>query len=303
MTSHKFVAPAKAASARPQNGRATAFYLLGILISTAMVWMIKTLGQDYGAFQIMVARGAVMAVVLAPFALMRRAVPRVSGTPLKLAGRSLMAFGGQAMGIAAIAALPLAQAQALGFTKGFLVLALAVLMLGEQVGWRRWAAMALGMLGVLIILEPGQDIDPAGFLALGSAICFAGSTIVVKDLTRDTDRLTLMFWGAAGQSALALPLALIWWVAPPLPDLLIMLCLGLVAILLQSIMLTAFRLGDVSALAPLDYLRLVTGTILGFLAFGEVPGPAVLIGAALIIAANFAASWRPARQAATPRVL
>lgn len=267
--------------------------MLGVLISTAMLWMIKTLGADYGPFQIMLARGGVMALALAPFALLRRAVPRGAGTPLKLLGRSLLAFGGQAMGIAAIAALPLAQAQSLSFTKGFLVLGLAALVLREHVGFRRWAAMALGFAGVFIILQPGQDIDPASFLAIGSAVCFAFSTIVIKELTRENDMLTLLFWGAAGQAVMALPLALIWWVPPSPDDWLIMICLGLVAIALQATMLNAWRLGEVSALAPLDYLRLVTGTILGFLAFGEVPGLAVFAGAALIIAANLAAVWKP----------
>lgn len=293
MTNHHFVTPDTAIAPRADNARAAWFFMLGVLISTAMMWMIKTLGQDYGPFQIMLARGAVMAVALAPFALARRAIPRVAGTPLKLAGRSLLAFGGQAMGIAAIAALPLAQAQSLSFTKGFIVLALAALVLREDVGLRRWLAMLVGFVGVLVALQPGQGFDPAALLAVGSAVCFAASTIVVKELTRDTDSLTLMFWGAAGQSALALPLALIWWVAPTAGDWGIMVCLGLVAIGLQATMLTAWRLGDVSALAPLDYLRLVTGTALGFLAFGEVPGPAVFAGAALIVAANLAAAWKP----------
>lgn len=297
LTNHQFVGVAPVAV---NNRRATGFFLIGVLISTAMLWMIKTLGQDYGAFQIMLARGGVMAVLLAPIALIRRAPPRVSGTPLKLAGRALLTFGGQAMGIAAIAALPIAQAQSLSFTKGFIVLALAALVLGEQVGPRRWGAMLLGMAGVLIIFQPGQTIDPACFLALGSAVCFASSTIVVKELTRQTDRFTLMFWGAVGQSALSLPLALIWWVTPTADDLIMMAALGLVGIAMQAVMLSAWRLGDVSALAPLDYLRLVTGSILGFLVFGEVPGPAVLAGAALIIAANLVASWPRPRAAKGP---
>lgn len=295
LTNQKFVGRQIADYPPVQNGRAAAFFMLGILISTAMLWMIKTLSQDYGPFQILLARGAVMAVLLAPFVLVRRSVPRVSGTPLKMVGRSLLAFGGQVMGIAAIAALPLAQTQSLSFTKGFIVLGLAAAVLGERVGPRRWGAMVLGMVGVVIIVQPNQEFDPASFLALGSAACFATSTIVLKGLTREADRLTLMFWGAFGQAALALPLALLWWVALAPGDWLMMLCLGLVAIALQAAMLSAWRLGDVSALAPLDYLRLVTGSVLGFLAFGEVPGPAIYAGAALIIAANLAASWTPGR--------
>lgn len=284
----------------PDNRKAAGFFLAGVLISTAMLWLIKTLSLDYGPFQIMLARGAVMALVLAPLALRRRSVPRVSGTPIKLVGRSLLAFGGQAMGIAAIAALPIAQAQSLSFTKGFIVLVLAAAVLRERVGWRRWTAMLLGMIGVLIIFWPGfqagNTFDPNSFLALGSAACFAASTIVVKKLTREADTLTLMFWGAVGQSVLALPLALWWWTAPQPGDWLILLSVGLVAIAMQAVMLTAWRLGDVSALAPLDYLRLVTGAVLGFVAFGEVPGPAIFAGAALIIAANIAVSWRPGWQ-------
>lgn len=154
MTNQQFVEPAPASYPQVNNGRAAMFFLIGVLISTAMVWMIKTLGKDYGPFQIMLARGGVMAAVLAPFALLRRSVPRVAGTPLKLAFRSLLAFGGQAMGIAAIAALPLAQAQSLSFTKGFLVLGLSAVVLDERVDLRRWSAMGLGMIGVLIIVQP-----------------------------------------------------------------------------------------------------------------------------------------------------
>ncbi len=300
-TNHGYVGAVSTHRPAVNNRRAAGFFLIGILISTAMLWMIKTLGAGYGPFQIMLARAVVMAAVLAPLALAQRSLPRVSGTPLKLAGRSLLTFGGQAMGIAAVVALPIAQAQSLSFTKGFIVLALAALVLNERVGLRRWAAMAVGMAGVLIIFQPGaspdQAIDPACFLALGSAACFAASTIAVKSLTRDTNRLTLLFWGAVGQSLLSLPFALLWWVTPTADDLLMMACLGLVGIAMQAAMLSAWRLGDVSALAPLDYLRLLTGTVLGFAAFGEVPGPAVLAGAGLIIAANLAAAWPMAGRA------
>ncbi len=164
-----------------------------------MLWMIKTLGQDYGPFQPLLGRGDVMALILAPFALLRRSVRRISGTPLELAGRSLLAFGGQAMGIAAITALPLAQAQSLSFTKGFVVLALAAMVLHERAGMRQWVSMGVGMAGVMNILQPNQGSDPAGFLALCRAACLAASTIA-----------------------------------------------------LQAAMLSAWRLGDVSALAPLD---------------------------------------------------
>jgi drug/metabolite transporter (DMT)-like permease len=279
----------------PDNRRAAVFFLIGVLVSTAVLWMIKTLGQHYGPFQIILVRGGVMAVALAPFALAQGPMPATAGTPLKLVGRSLLAFGGQAMGIAAIAALPLAQAQSLSFTKGFIVLGLAALILREQVGVRRWAAMVIGLAGVLIMLQPSQGFNPEELLALGSAACFAGSTIIVKALTRQADRLTLIFWGAVGQSVLALPLALFWWVAPTPGDWGIMLCLGLVAIVLQVAMLSAWRLGEVSALAPLDYLRLVTGTALGFLAFGETPEPEMFAGAGLIIVANIVAVARNRR--------
>lgn len=307
MTNHEFVGSRTAPSHVPDNRKAAGFFLAGVLISTAMIWLIKTLSLDYGPFQILLARGSVMALLLAPLALRRRSVPRVSGTPLKMVGRSLLAFGGQAMGIAAIAALPLAQAQSLSFTKGFIVLILAAVVLGERVGWRRWAAMLLGMTGVLIILQPGLQsgnaLDTNSFLSLGSAACFAASTVVVKQLTSEADSLTLMFWGAVGQSVLALPLALWWWTVPEPGDWLNLLSVGLVAIAMQAVMLTAWRLGELSVLAPLDYLRLVTGTLLGFVAFGEVPGPAIFAGAALIIAANIAASWRPGARAARPPAL
>jgi drug/metabolite transporter (DMT)-like permease len=281
------------------NTKASLFFVCGVVISTAMVWMIKTLGQDYGAFQILLARSAVTGMCLAPF--LARRVFKAGGfgglasglndgaSPWKLANRSLLAFGGQAFGIAAIVSLPIAQAQALSFTKGFIVLGLAVLVLREDVGLRRWLAMAIGFSGILVAVQPSGDFDPAALYAIASAVCFAFSTIVMKQLTQQADNLTLMGWGALAQSAMALPFALFGWVWPNLNDLGIMVCFGLVAIVLQNIMLAAYRIGDVSALSPLDYLRLITGTILGFFAFGEVPTLAILIGAGLIIVANLVA--------------
>jgi drug/metabolite transporter (DMT)-like permease len=122
---------------------------------------------------------------------------------------------------------------------------------------------------------------------------------VLKQLTREADNLTLMGMGALAQSAMAVPFAVIWWVQPSLHDLGIMLCLGLVALVLQNTMLAAYRIGDVSVLSPLDYFRLLTGGILGFFAFGEVPTKAILIGAGLIIIANVIASQRPTNRAET----
>lgn len=274
-----------------------------------MVWMIKTLGQDYNAFQILLARSSVMAVCLSPFLLLRfwraggfttaKAGGGEGASAWKLASRSLFAFGGQAFGIAAIVSLPLAQSQALSFTKGFIVLGLAVAVLREDVGIRRWVAMLIGFIGVLIAVQPGAGFEPAAFYAIASAVCFAVATIVLKQLTREADNLTLMGMGALAQSAMAVPFAVIWWVQPSLHDLGIMLCLGLVALVLQNTMLAAYRIGDVSVLSPLDYFRLLTGGILGFFAFGEVPTKAILIGAGLIIIANIIASQRPTNRAET----
>jgi drug/metabolite transporter (DMT)-like permease len=282
------------------NTKASFLFMCGVVISTAMVWMIKTLGQDYGAFQILLARSAVTALCLAPFLAFRvfkggGLGQLIQGTkdgylPWKYASRSLLAFGGQAFGIAAIVSLPIAQAQALSFTKGFIVLGLAVLVLREDVGLRRWLAMAIGFAGILVAVQPSSSFEPAAFYAIASAVCFAFATIVMKQLTQEADNLTLMGWGALSQTALALPLALFGWVTPNLYDFGIMICFGLVAIVLQNVMLAAYRIGEVAVLSPLDYLRLITGMILGFFAFGEVPTPAILLGAGLIIVANLVAS-------------
>lgn len=285
-------------ASQTDNRKAAYFFILGIIIGTAMVWMVKTLGNAYGPFQILFARSAVMAICLLPFLMLKVAKTGLSqstsafrnqASPLKMASRSLLAFGGQAFGIAAITNLPLAQLHALSFTKGFIVLALAVIILREKVGVRRWASMGLGFLGVIIAVQPGTAFEPAALYAILSAVCFAISTIVLKQLTQETDNLTLMAWGSLAQTIMALPLALFWWVQPNIADFAIMISLGLAAIIMQNTMLAAYRIGDVSALSPLDYLRLITGTLLGFFAFGEVPNIAIFIGAALIIIANLTA--------------
>lgn len=284
---------APGAVAPTDNARASVWFLAALLISVGNIWLIKTLGQDYTPFQLLLLRGLVMAALIGPFALKARAAPPITDGPVRLAARSLIAFGGQAFGIAALAALPIAQAQTLSFTKGFIVVGLAVLILHEKVTVRRWAALALGFAGVVIALEPGAGFDPAVAFALASAACFAVSTILVKQLTQEADNLTLLFWSGLGQAALSAPFCLFFWRAPSGEDLAFMGLLGVLALGMQGAMLMAYRNGDVSALAPLDYLRLLVGSLLGWLAFAETPTPALVVGAALIVGANLLLFARP----------
>ncbi len=276
----------RAAAPATDNGRASLWFCAALFVSVGNIWLIKTLGPDYTPFQLLLLRGLVMALILAPFALRTRAAPPIADGPMRLAARSVIAFGGQAFGIAALAALPIAQAQTLSFTKGFIVVGLAVLILHERVTVRRWAALAVGFAGVVIALDPGGGFDPAVGFALASAACFAVSTIIVKQLTREADNLTLLFWSGLGQAALSAPFCLFLWRPPTGEDLAGMAMLGVLALGMQASMLMAYRTGDISALAPLDYLRLLAGALLGWLAFAETPTPALLVGAALIIAAN-----------------
>lgn len=278
--------PTPGAGPPARNARASAWFVAALLVSIGNIWLIKTLGPHYTPFQLLLLRGLVMAALIAPFALRVRAAPPIADGPVRLMARSLIAFGGQAFGIAALSALPIAQAQTLSFTKGFLVVGLAVLILHERVTVRRWAALAVGFAGVVIALEPGGAFDPAVGFALASAACFAVSTILVKQLTKEADNLTLLFWSGLGQAALSAPFCLFLWRPPSGEDLAFMGLLGVLALGMQGAMLMAYRNGDISALAPLDYLRLLAGSLLGWLAFAETPTPALIAGAVLIIGAN-----------------
>jgi drug/metabolite transporter (DMT)-like permease len=208
--------------------------------------------------------------------------------------------------------LPLADAVAIFFVAPFLISIFSVIFLGETVGPRRWAAIGIGMIGVLIVLRPGSSaFQLASLFPLIGAAGYAGLHIFTRHL-RDTENAVNMtfyiqvvfivltailgltigdgkydiFGGASSTFLLRA------WEWPAQADILIIVFLGIFASVGGYFISQAYRLGEASLIAPFEYLALPLSILWGYLIFGEWPTPTAMFGIGLILASGLYTVWR-----------
>lgn len=283
------------------NLRASVLLLLGISIASVMAVLIRFLGDVYSPVQLVFVRSGFLLLILLPM-LVRTGIRTLrTNRPGLMLVRGLLGFMGQVFAVLAILNLPLAEAQAIGFTKGFIVAMLGMLLLKEDVTLLRWGAISLGFLGVIVVVNPTNGVNWAALYALGSASCFAINTIIMKVLVATHTRHALMTYSALLQFVFASVPTVFLWQQPIGIDWVWFVGMGAIALIVQPINLTAYRMGDVSALAPVDFCRLLTSAAIGYAIFGEVPEVIFWFGALLIVAANLLPLYQT-REKKTPLV-
>jgi drug/metabolite transporter (DMT)-like permease len=187
----------------------------------------------------------------------------------------------------------MATVAALGFTAPLFATLLAIVLLREQVGWRRWAGLVAGFVGTLVILRPGADVVSAGALfVVGSAFCWGSVMIVLRLLGRTETSLTSTVYAGFFLVPFTFVPALFVWRWPTPSELLLLLIVGVVASGVQLCVAEAFKRGEATAVLPVDFTKLVWGALVGFLVFAEVPDPATLAGGTLIFAAVIYVAYR-----------
>ncbi|WP_347261048.1 DMT family transporter [Rudaea sp.] len=198
----------------------------------------------------------------------------------------------------ALAHLPLAQAIAISFSTPLFVTIGAVFLLGEIVRARRWTAVAVGFVGVLVIMRPGSlhfSVDM--LVALGGAMAAASAYISIKFLSRSEPADAIVIYMTAIMGVVTLPLALATWTRPDATGWLLAALVGLLGTAGQITMTRAYHMGEVSALAPLNYLQLPVVSICAWFIFAQSVDTGTLAGAAIIIAANLYIAHREAKLA------
>ncbi len=271
----------------PANLRGGLWYLAGALVLTVMLALIKYAGQRLHVTEILFFRQLVMAAVAAPA--IARGFPgalRTARPDLQLA-RIGLAFAAMTLGFTAVIHLPLAVATTLGFTKTFFMTVAGIFLLGEVVRGRRWAALVAGFAGVLVILWPreGGEFSLYGLLSIASAALVSLVLVLVRRLTRVDRPVTILSWQAIGVGVLMFVPMLFFWQTPTPAEWALLLAIGLVSAAGQFMNILALRAGEASALAPLDFTRLVFAAVLGLMMFGEWPEPRTFLGAGVIVAA------------------
>jgi drug/metabolite transporter (DMT)-like permease len=202
--------------------------------------------------------------------------------------RSCLLLTSTAFYVTAIGFVALATAATISFMTPVLIAVLAGPLLGERVGLRRWAAVGMGLLGVLIVARPGADTaNLASLLVLGSATASALYDLLTRRVVASDPPETAVGYAAVvGAVVLGLVMPLVWTTPKSWTSIAILLSLGLWGGLGHYFTARAYHCAPASVVAPFSYLQLLGAAGGGYLAFGEVPGAGVWIGAALIVASG-----------------
>ncbi|WP_205749009.1 DMT family transporter [Frigidibacter oleivorans] len=222
-----------------------------------------------------------------------------SRRPLVQALRGLLLVGEICVMVLSFTLLGLVESHAVFTCYPLLVAALSGPVLRERVGWRRWTAIAIGFVGVLVILQPGRAVfAPEAAVPLVAAAMFALYGLLTRYVGREDAASVSFFWtGTVG--AVAITAVGIWhweWMTPADWGWMLVLCIG--AMSAHWMLIRAYEVAEASALQPFAYLQLVWVTAVGLTLFGEVLRPEVVAGAAIVVGAGLFTLWRSRRKGA-----
>lgn len=275
---------------------------------------IKALSGDYALHQVILLRAMVgMALVLAVTLYSRAGLRQlITRRPFAHLARVSIVMVSNITYFVGLSLMPLADAVATAFVAPLFVTLMSAVVLGEQVGPRRWAAVAVGMLGVVVMTRPGAGvIQPAAILVLISAFCYAASHMMTRHMRRTESAMAFNFYVQCGFIALSIGFGLVagdghlaqapgstWeflfrpWHWPPLADLWAFAATGIAVGVGGLMMSQAYRTTEAALIAPFEYVGMPMAIFWGVLVFGTFPDGQAWVGIALICGAGLYTLWR-----------
>ncbi len=271
------------------NRRGILAMLAAVMLFALMDSCMKLLAPHYPAMQVTALRGLCSLPLVCAWVLLDggvRPLLRVRW-PLHLV-RGLLGVFMLGAFVFALKYMPLAEAYSLFFVAPLLITALAVPLLGERVGWRRWAAIVVGLAGTVVVLRPSGAgmVSLGGLAVLGAAFAYALSAIAVRVLGRSDSTQSMVFWLLLVLALFATVLAWPHWQPVQRAHWPLLGALGLTGALGQWGITEAFRRSPASVIAPLEYTALGWGLGLDRLLWGTRPDRTMLVGAAIIVVAG-----------------
>lgn len=264
----------------------------------------KTLVAEYSVAQILWVRFAFFAAFATVWALARGGLRQGfrSTRPGLQVLRALVLVAEIVCFVFAFRYMALADTHALGAVYPLVITALSALVLGEAVGIRRWTAIAIGFLGILIILRPGAGVfDPVALLPLAGATLFAVYQIMTKVVARTDGTVTIMLytgWIGFAATSVTGPLQ---WTTPDTTGWVSLALAGIFGIVGHLLVIKALEATAASALQPFNYTLLVWATLVGFLLFGDLPDWWTVAGATVVVGSGLYTWWRERHRAAQDR--
>jgi drug/metabolite transporter (DMT)-like permease len=295
--------------------------IFGVMLFSTQDAIIKSISGDYAVTFAMAARCLVALPLLLLMVHLECGIAKLK-SPLFWAlvmrgGILLIAYTTYYMGLPA---LPLAEAIALFFAAPIIVTVLSVPMLGEKVSAQSWAAIALGFIGVLVILQPGTALfNPAALFSLISAATYALAMIIARKLGVSEPATVMAFYQNAVYLVGALIIAAFFaglgidnlghpsfdflvraWVWPKTYDLFLMGICGVIAAIAMSLLTNAYRMADANLVTVFEYTGMIWAPLWGFLFFNEIPRWTTLTGLGLILMAGLISVRLAATQTSPP---
>ena len=274
---------------------------IGLMILTTLVFAVQDgisrhLAGNYNVLMVVMIRywffaAFVIAVSARRGGGLRRAAQ--TGQPVIQMLRGLLLALEICVMVGAFVLLGLVESHAVFTCYPLLVAALSGPILGERVGWRRWAAIGVGFVGVLIILQPGFRVfQPAALVPLAAALMFALYALLTRYAARRDGPMTSFFWtGTVGAAAMTV-VGIWFWQPMSAPDWAWMAALCVTGATGHYTLIRCYDVAEASAVQPFAYLQLVFAASIGLTVFGESLASNVVIGAGIIVAAGLFTLWR-----------
>jgi drug/metabolite transporter (DMT)-like permease len=282
--------------------------VFGLFLFSIQDVIIKHFSGHYSVLQIVFVRGMIaIGLMLMFFRWTREAVPFISRRPGLMLARGLLGFSSYTTFYLAVAAMPLAEVVSITFTMPLIVTAMSALLLGEKVGLRRWSAVVVGFIGVVVILSPSGEFNAlAVAFAFAAAVTYASQTILTRFLGAHDHPMTiafnaiLIFTVASGLLSLALASNLIAvdsthpslaffgrdWQLPGGIDIVLMITIGFIAAVGFYCLSKAYCSSEASAIAPFEFTYILWAVAFGYLFWQEVPGPTTIAGVTILVSSS-----------------
>lgn len=272
-----------------QSNLKAAFWMgcsLGCMI--LMTWAGRETTRELDVFQVMEMRSLIGLIMLYPLVYLAGGFPAMATKrPLQHIGRNIAHYTGQFAWLAALTMIPLAQLVAIEFTTPIWTALLAMAFLSERMTTPKTIAVALGLIGVVVIVRPGVGSFDAGhMIVLGAAVAFGVSMTMTKSLTRTESVVRIIFWMLAIQSVIGLVPAVLVWRTPSAdvwPWIVVIAFGGSYA---HYCMAQALSHADATVVTPMDFLRVPATAALGYFAYSERVDMLTVLGTVLILAGN-----------------
>lgn len=273
-----------------------------VVVFIVMASLIKATADHVPAGQAVFFRSFFAIPVIVLWLYLRHELHQGVGTknPMGHFWRGFVGTAAMGCGFAGLAYLPLPEVTALGYASPLLVVVFATMFLNEKVGVWRLSAVALGLVGVLVVLSPRLSIGDGATdgQALGATLVLTGAVfsalaqVFVRKLIATERTATIVFWFSFNSALLALVTLPFGWVVPTWQEAALLILAGLCGGVGQILLTSSYREADASVVAPFEYASILFALGIGYFIFDEVPTLTMLAGASLVVLAGILIIWR-----------